>query len=76
MDTNTQTHAKYLREYVSKSIMSEMTVLNERDGGVSTRIYFQYIMLELTVLNERCGREGGESYPMERGHTKCYNKWK
>ena len=35
MNTNTQIH-EYLGEYVSKSIMLELTVLNKRGGGESS----------------------------------------
>jgi hypothetical protein len=36
MNTNTEVHIEYLGEYVSKSIMLELVVLNKREGGEGT----------------------------------------
>jgi hypothetical protein len=36
MNTNTQVHIEYLGEYVSNSIMLELTILNKRERGEGT----------------------------------------
>ena len=38
MNTNTQIHVEYLGEYVSKSIMLELAVLNKREEGESSEV--------------------------------------